>query len=146
MKKMYEEYKDIVEFRIVYIKEAHPVEGDKGVRYAKEKGITQPKTYEERCTVADILMKEQEIKIPTIIDEIDNKVGEAYRGSPTRAFLARKDGRLGVAGKRGPWGLKPALEQIKECLEQYRKTGEEPEISKEQKTEYTEAKPDANEK
>ena len=137
MKKMYEDYKDIAVFRIVYIREAHAADSNRPVAYAKEKDITEHKSYGERCAVAERLMEDEEVKIPAIIDNMDNKVGAAYRGHPTRAFLVRKDGQLGVAGKRGPWGLEPALGEIKEWLEKYKQTGEEPELPMRQEAEDT---------
>ena len=70
-------------------------------------------------------MKEMKITIPCVIDNMDNKVNEAYKGSPTRCFLVRKDGILAVAGKRGPWGYKPALKEAAEWLAHYKKTGKE---------------------
>ena len=134
MKKLYEDYKDIAVFRIVYVREAHAADGKRPVGYAKEKGITQHKDYGERCAVAERLLKDENLKIPAIIENMDNKVDQAYGAAPTRAYLVRKDGRLGVAGKRGPWGLKPALKELREWLEEYKKTGKEPELPTKQET------------
>lgn len=128
MEKLYQDYKDIAEFRIVYINEAHASDGRRPVQYAVDLGINQHKNYGERCDVAERLVKEKKLTIPCIIDKMDNKVNEAYKGWPDRAFLVRKDGRLAVAGSRGPWGFAPALKEIEEWLSQYKKTGEEPEL------------------
>jgi len=126
MEKMYQEYKDIAEFRLVYINEAHPEDGSWPVQYAKEKGIRQATTYDERCQTADMLLKDKELNIPTIIDGMDNAVNQAYSAWPDRIFLVRTDGRLAVAGKQGPWGYKPALDETAKWLEEYRKTKKEP--------------------
>ncbi len=120
---MYETYKDMVVFRIVYIKEAHAADSDRPVGYAKELGIKEHKTYDDRCDLAKRLIDDKEIKIPTIIDNMDGKVDEAYSAAPTRAYLIRKDGRLGVTCGRGPRGLEPALKEIDVWLEEYRETG-----------------------
>ena len=56
MQKMYDDYKDVVDFRLVYIKEAHASDSDWPVEYAKEMGITQHKTYKQRCSVATKLL------------------------------------------------------------------------------------------
>jgi len=61
---------------------------------------------------------------------MDSKVNLAYNADPDRLFLVRKDGRLAVAAGRGPKGLKPALEKANEWLEQYKNTGEKPEIER----------------
>jgi len=127
LEKMYQDYKDIAEFRIVYIREAHASDSNWPVPYAIEKGITQHKNYGQRCSVAQRLVKDEKLSIPTIIDKMNNNVNEAYDAFPNRAFVVRKDGRLGVAAKPGPRGYAPALEEAKEWLDQYKKTGKEPE-------------------
>lgn len=131
MEKMYQEYKDIAEFRIVYIHEAHAADSDWAVKYAKEKGINNATNYGERCSTAKKLVEDKSLTIPFIVDDMDNKVNEAYRAWPDRIFLIRKDGRLAVAGKRGPWGYKPALDEAGKWLAAYRKTGDEPVLSEE---------------
>ncbi len=127
---MYEDYKDIAEFRIVYINEAHASDSNWPVDYAKEMGITNHKNLGERCDVANRMLDDKKLKIPCVIDKMDNKVNEAYHGWPTRIYLVRKDGKLAVAGGRGPWGLKPGIEASNKWLAEYKKTGNEPELAK----------------
>ncbi len=129
MERMYQTYKDIAEFYIVYISEAHAEDDTFPVPYAKEMGIKEHKTFGERCNVASRLVKDKKLTIPCLIDGIDNVVDKQYHGWPDRVFLVRKDGRLAVAGKRGPWGFRPAIDAVKEWLEQYEKTGQEPALS-----------------
>ncbi len=126
MEKMYREYKDSVDFYIVYISEAHAEDDKHPVPYAKKMGIREHKTYEERCSIADRLLKDKELTIPCLVDGMDNQVEKIYKGWPDRVYLIRKDGRLGIAAKRGPWGFKPALDRLAEWLAEYRKTGVEP--------------------
>ena len=110
MEQMYQDYKDIAEFRIVYIKEAHAVDSRRAVPYAIDEGINQPTTYADRCLIADMLVQTGTLTIPIIIDSIDDRVNGLYQGLPSRVFLVRSDGILGVAAERGPWGFPPALE------------------------------------
>ncbi len=126
MEKMYQDYKDMVAFRIVYIKEAHAADSDWPVPYATEGNINQPKEYGERCALAQKLVDEKQLTIPAIVENIANEVDKLYHAAPTRAFLVRTDGRLAVAGGRGPRGLNPSLEQIKKWLAEYKETGKEP--------------------
>ncbi len=128
MQKMYDRYKDIVEFRLVYINEAHAADSDRSVPYAKELGINNHKNYGERCDVAGKLLSDKNLTIPTVIDGMDNKVGEAYSAWPDRIYVVRKDGTLGVASGRGPWGFVPALEQTGEWLAEFKKSGKELEL------------------
>ena len=111
---------------MVYIREAHAADSSWPVGYAKKKGIKNHKNYKDRCMVADVLYKEKKLSIPGLIDNMDNKVNDAYKGHPTRIFLIRRDGKLGVAGKRGPWGLRPAFQQAQEWMKIFKETGKEP--------------------
>ena len=126
MERMYQTYKDLADFYIVYISEAHALDDSWPVPYAKDLGIKEHTTYGERCGVADKLTKDKKLTIPCLIDGMDNAVEKRYKGWPDRVFLVRKDGKLGVAGQRGPWGFAPGLEAAKGWLAQYKKTGEEP--------------------
>ena len=128
MEKLYQDYKDIAEFRIVYISEAHAIDDLRPVPYAIDKGIKEHKTYGERCSVAQRLIDEGKLTIPSVIDKMDNHVAEAYDAHPNRLFLVRKDGRLGVAGGLGPRGWDPSMEQAQKWLAQFKKTGKEPEL------------------
>ena len=126
LERFYQAYNDLAEFFVVYIREAHAADSSRPAWYAVEKGITEPKTYEERCSVAEMLIKEKKLTIPCLVDNMDNEVNMVYKGSPTRIFLIKKDGRLGVAGSRGPFGLGPAFEEVQKWMKSYKETGQEP--------------------
>ena len=123
---MYQDYKDVAEFRMVYINEAHAADGRRPVAYAKEKGITEHDNYEERCTTAQMLLDDKTLTIPCVIDGMDNKVNQAYSAWPDRIFLVRTDGKLAVAANRGPFGFGPGLNASKDWLKQFSASGEEP--------------------
>ena len=128
MEQMYQDYKDIAEFYIVYISEAHAADDRRPADYAKELNIKEHTTYGERCTVATRLQKEKKLTIPCLIDGMDNAVAKSYQGFPDRVFLVRKDGTLAIAGQRGPWGFKPGMNRAKTWLASYKETGREPDI------------------
>lgn len=105
---MYKQHKDDVEFYIVYIREAHPTDGRQAGANVREKILVkQPTSFEERLGVAEQMCSSLEISIPTLIDGIDNKVGNAYAGMPDRLYLVGKDGKIAYKGDRGPRGFKP---------------------------------------
>ncbi|MFQ5502622.1 MAG: deiodinase-like protein [Phycisphaerae bacterium] len=141
MEKLYQTYKDIAKVYIVYISEAHASDDSWPVPYAKELGITEHKNFGERCAVAEKLVKDKKLTIPCLIDNMDNAAEKAYQGWPDRVFLIRKDGKLAVAAKRGPWGFKPALKAATKWLKEYKKTGKEPPlvIPDEEESDKTEA-------
>lgn len=125
---MYQDYKDVAAIYIVYIREAHAADSSWSVPYAGEKGINDHTSYEDRCTIADMLVKDRKLTIPCLIDGMDNNVNLLYKASPSRIFLIRKDGRLAVAASRGPFGLVPALDATIAWLKEYKETGQEPEL------------------
>ncbi len=127
---MYQTYKDTAQFYIVYIREAHASDGRSMQRVGEQLGIKNHTSYEERCTVAQRLFEDKKLTISGLVDGFDNKVNDAYQGWPTRLFLVRKDGKLGVAGGRGPWGLPPALKEAGAWLKTYKETGDEPALPK----------------
>ncbi len=129
MEKMYQDYKDIVEFRMVYINEAHAADSNRAAPYAKEKGINNHTNYGERCTSAQMLMDDKSLTIPCLIDGMDNAVNKAYSAWPDRVFLIRPDGRLAVAAERGPFGFGPAVNKVADWLAGYKKTGKIPGLS-----------------
>ncbi len=128
MEKMYQEFKDIVEFRMIYIREAHAADSNWPTRVAQQKGINEHTDYDDRCTTAEMLFEDESLTVPMLIDGMDNAVNEAYKAHPDRVFLVRKDGRLAVAAARGPRGFNPALRETRAWLEAFRDTGEEPDL------------------
>jgi hypothetical protein len=129
MEAMYQKYKDVAEFQIVYIKEAHAADSNWPVPYAVRQGINQPTTYSERCSIAHLLTDNTDLTIPMLVDEIDNTVNDLYQALPNRLFLVRKDGTLAVAARRGPMGFPPALAEAEEWLAAYAESDKKPAVS-----------------
>ena len=107
---------------MIYIREAHPVDGwwfGKGImgkliktRYPKAAlDVYDPKTIEERRTVAGQCQESLKFGIRTYVDEMDDAVSKAYAAKPTRLYLVGLDGRLVYAGGLGPYGFSPGALQ-----------------------------------
>ena len=128
--RLYQEYKDVVDFYYIYIAEAHALDDARPQELAQAKNIFEHKTYTDRCTVGTMMAKDLNLQMPVIVDGIDNAVTQAYNGRPTRAFIVRKDGFLGVTGKGGSRSYRENVEQMIEWLAQYKKTGKEPALPK----------------
>lgn len=131
MDRLSREYSELAEFRIVYIREAHAADGSWPNRFSIDREINEPTTHGNRCQLADAMLEEFGIEIPCLVDGMDDDVGKIYAAHPDRAFLIRKDGLIAIAGRRGPRGFAPALEDIEEWLAEYRETGEEPALGEE---------------
>jgi type I thyroxine 5'-deiodinase len=117
-----------VEFLVIYIREAHPVDGwwlGKGIenlliRPEKANAATDvydPKTIEERQAVAGRCKTTLQYGIRTYVDGMDNAVNEAYAAMPTRLYLVGTDGRVVYAGGLGPFGFKP--KELRTAIEEY---------------------------
>jgi hypothetical protein len=110
---MYEDYKDQVEFFLVYIREAHPTDGwQSRANELQNILVKQPTKYVERVAVATEMCTKLDLKMPPLIDNLDDKVNKAYSAEPDRLYLVGIDGKIAFKGARGPRGFKPAeLEQ-----------------------------------
>jgi hypothetical protein len=97
-----------VAFLFVYIREAHPTDEWQLDDNVKEGVLfAQATTHGERKTVATACRKALELTMPVIVDEIDDRVDNAWAGWPERIFVVDPAGRVAYAAKQGPWGFKP---------------------------------------
>jgi len=123
---LYEQYHDRVQFIVIYMREAHPVDGwwlgggvfglamkVRGAKAATD--VYDPKTMEERRQIAARCESALRYGIPTLVDEIDDPVNRAYAAMPTRLYLIGMDGRVVYAGGLGPFGFKP--QELKKAIE-----------------------------
>ena len=117
MEKLHQDFGDIAEFRLVYIREAHPIDSRRPAPYAEEKGISEATTFGERCAVALDLLDDKNLSISTIVDDMDNSVNEAYSAFPDRIFVVDVEGKIAFAADRGPWGYAPAIEDVRKWLD-----------------------------
>ena len=103
MERLYSQYKDRMEFFVVYVQEAHPTDGwqvDSNVQ--DEVYYRQHQSYDEREEVAQSCTIGLRISIPTVVEEMDNAIDEAYGAAPERLYLIGKDGRVVYHGGTGP--------------------------------------------
>jgi len=125
---LFQQYHDRVQFLMIYIREAHPVDGwwlgegiagkMVGMRFPKAAtDVYDPQTMEERRAVAGQCEDSLQYGIRTYADEMDDPVSKAYAAMPTRLYLVGLDGRVVYAGGLGPFGFKP--EELKSAIDQY---------------------------
>lgn len=117
---MYAAYSKQADFKIVYVREAHPSDGWQ-VPVNEREGVivTAPKTASEREKVAGTCAANLKITIPIIVDGMDDAVERAYAGWPDRIYIVDKEGRIAYKGAPGPAGFRPkeAEESLKKLLE-----------------------------
>lgn len=106
---MSERYKDQVPFLLVYVREAHPVDGIIAARNERE-GITlsSAQSMDQKEEHADICIVKLDMKFPTLVDGMDNRIELAYGGWPDRLYLIGQDGRVAYKSAPGPSGFIPS--------------------------------------
>ncbi|MBW2622186.1 MAG: hypothetical protein JRD68_04720 [Deltaproteobacteria bacterium] len=125
---LWAEYSGSVEFLLIYIREAHPVDGwwlGKGLpglalKLSKSKAamdVYDPQTVDERRAVARDCEIALKYGIQTYADEMDDRVNKAYAAWPTRLYLVGTDGKVVYAGGLGPFGFKPA--ELGKAIKEY---------------------------
>jgi Iodothyronine deiodinase len=107
---MYEQYKDRVAFFVVYIQEAHSSDVWQMASNIRGKVIFRsPQSFDERTEVASSCVLKLGIKIPAVVDDMNNSTERAYTGWPDRIYLIGRDGRVALKTKPGPFGFNPSL-------------------------------------
>jgi hypothetical protein len=93
----------------VYIQEAHPVDlwqvssnVTDGVLFAS------PQTSGQRVETAETCVVKLAIKMPALVDGIDNRIERAYTGWPDRLYVIGTDGRVRYKSAPGPFGFSTA--------------------------------------
>ena len=103
MERLYSRFKDRIEFFVVYVQEAHPTDGwqvesniKDDVFYRQHQSLDEREEAARSCTIG------LHISIPTLVEEMDNAIDEAYGAAPERLYLIGKDGRVAYHGGAGP--------------------------------------------
>ena len=131
LRQLYERFHRQVKFIMIYIREAHPVDGwwfgggvqGKVVKRAYPNVSTDlydPKTIEERRAAAGQCEESLRYGIRTYVDEMDDRVNKAYAAYPTRLYLVGIAGIVSYAGGLGPFGFSPT--ELEWAIEKYLST------------------------
>lgn len=109
VEKLARRYKDRARFLMVYVREAHPTDGWR-MESNDRAGVSvaQPRTYDERVAVAKECQSHLAFSMPCLVDTIDDQVGGAYSGMPSRLYVIDGQGCVAYKSGRGPFGFKPA--------------------------------------
>ena len=109
LNRLYREYRDRVEFYVVYIQEAHPIDAWQVDDNLKDDVlIATTKTADERYQVAGVCITKLGIELPALVDGPDNRVERAYTAWPDRLYVIDRDGLVAHKSAAGPFGFKPA--------------------------------------
>jgi hypothetical protein len=104
----YEEHKAFADFVVVYVREAHPADGWQVGQNVKQGLVyNEPTTYGARKEIARKCEVGLALKVPIVVDKMDDAVEKAYAGWPDRIYIVGTDGRIAFVGAPGPAGFKP---------------------------------------
>ncbi len=105
----WERYRDRVDFVVVYIREAHPEDGwVVSMNRDEDIAFDDPTTTEERTEAAASCAIGLRIRMPVVVDEIDDALARAYGALPDRLYLVGRGARIVYQGAPGPFGFDPA--------------------------------------
>ena len=105
---MYERFWDEVAFVVVYIREAHPEDGWVVIDNREDNiRVFDPTTDAERRRTVESCAARLPVRIPVVIDGIEDGVAAAYGAWPDRLYLVGRDGRIAFQGGTGPFGFLP---------------------------------------
>ena len=69
--------------------------------------INEPTNDDERHAVATECALRLKIRMPVVIDPIDDEIARAYGALPDRLYLIEPGGHVAFQGAPGPFGFKP---------------------------------------
>ena len=108
LNQLYDQYKDRVAFYVVYIQEAHPTDIWQMQSNVREKVLfASPKNDGERVAVASSCVRNLHLKMPAILDPLENPTERAYTGWPDRLYVIDRDGKVAFKSQPGPFGFHP---------------------------------------
>jgi type I thyroxine 5'-deiodinase len=97
----------------LYIQEAHPTDLWQLPSNIKDAVLfASPRSDDERTSTALACVRNLGIRIPAILDHIDNPTERAYTAWPDRMFIIDTNGRVVFKSEPGPFGFStPDLER-----------------------------------
>ena len=106
LNRLYRDYGGRVAFYVVYVQEAHPIDLWQVSSNVRDGVLfVSPQTSAERVDAAAICVVKLAIRLPALVDGIDNRVERAYTGWPDRLYIIGTDGRVRHKSAPGPWHL-----------------------------------------
>ena len=70
--------------------------------------VNDPNTNAERVEVAASCALHLKIRMPVVVDDVDDQIASAYGALPDRLYLVDQNAQISYQGEPGPWGFDPA--------------------------------------
>lgn len=96
-------------FYVVYIEEAHPIDGWQMPINEKERiSVATARSFDQRDSAAKMCVIKLSISIPAVVDDIHDTTEIAYTGWPDRLYVIDRAGHIAYKSGPGPYGFSPA--------------------------------------
>lgn len=116
MNQLHQQYRNQVEFYLVYIQEAHASDSwQLGINEKENVVYKDPQHYDERVILAGTCSTDLGIEFPALVDTIENTAERAYTAWPDRLYVIDDRGRIAYKSEAGPFGFK--TEELSKALE-----------------------------
>ncbi len=104
MKEIIQRYEQQIRFLFVYVVEAHPTDGwNTPSNKAENIMYHQPQDLSERAAIAHAWRNTFELQSPIVLDWPDNRINEAYSGSPERLYVLDCELFVKFKSEQGPY-------------------------------------------
>ncbi len=109
LKRAWTEFHDRVDFRLVYIREAH-AEGNWQSTINQKEGVDLPpaRSLAEKQANAELCVRKLNLPFPSVVDGMDRAAEQAYDAWPSRVYLVAADGRVTFDSRLGEQDFRPA--------------------------------------
>ena len=106
---MHDQFQDRASFYIVYIAEAHAVD-EWQLSFNEQEGIRlkQHGHFDERLAAAELCERELGLRMPILVDGMDNVASTLFAAWPERIYILDKGGTVYYRGGYGPYDFNPA--------------------------------------
>jgi tetratricopeptide (TPR) repeat protein len=113
LKRISQAYRDRIDFRLVYIREAHAEGGAESqwqstINLKEGISLTPARTLPEKQEHASFCLRKLDLPFPAVVDGMDGAAETAYQAWPSRLYLIGSDGKVAFQTRLGELDFRPA--------------------------------------
>jgi tetratricopeptide (TPR) repeat protein len=113
LKRIAASYRDRVDFRLVYIREAHAEGGAESewqstINLKEGISLAPARTLPEKLEHAALCLRKLDLPFPAVVDGMDGAAEAAYQAWPSRLYLVGRDGKVAFQTRLGELDFRPA--------------------------------------
>ncbi len=113
LKRLAGEYRDRVDFRLIYIREAHAEGGAESqwqstINVKEGVSLAPARTLAEKQDHAALCVRKLDLPFPAVVDGMDGAAETAYQAWPSRLYLIGRDGKVAFHTRLGEFDFRPA--------------------------------------